>query len=125
MPLWNCECTRWFKYDRDDLCVNKSQFVPVIFEPPCIWWMCTDVSDESTDCIFRVNYTGPRSKRYLVGHCDDNFKSHQYPSVLSSPARVAARYLSGSHLEIPAVTSIWLFWWLLDSTEQRQMRGWK
>jgi hypothetical protein len=26
---------RWFKYDRDDLCVNKSQFVPVIFEPPC------------------------------------------------------------------------------------------
>jgi hypothetical protein len=27
--------TRWFKYDRDDLCVNKSLFVPVIFEPPC------------------------------------------------------------------------------------------
>jgi hypothetical protein len=27
--------TRWFKYDRDDLCVKKSQFVPVIFEPPC------------------------------------------------------------------------------------------
>jgi hypothetical protein len=29
--------TRWFKYDRDYLCVNKSQFVPVIFEPPCIF----------------------------------------------------------------------------------------
>jgi hypothetical protein len=29
--------TRWFKYDRDRLCVNKSQFVPVIFEPPCIF----------------------------------------------------------------------------------------
>ena len=28
--------TRWFKYDWDDLCVKKSQFVPVIFEPPCI-----------------------------------------------------------------------------------------
>jgi hypothetical protein len=27
--------TRWFKYDRDYLCVNKSQFVPVIFELPC------------------------------------------------------------------------------------------
>jgi hypothetical protein len=27
--------TRWFKYDRDYLCVNKSNFVPVIFEPPC------------------------------------------------------------------------------------------
>jgi hypothetical protein len=30
------QSTRWFKYDRDYLCVNKSQFVPVIFEPPCI-----------------------------------------------------------------------------------------
>jgi hypothetical protein len=30
--------TRWFKYDRDDLCVNKSQFVPVILEPPCIFY---------------------------------------------------------------------------------------
>jgi hypothetical protein len=28
--------TRWLKYDRDYLCVKKSQFVPVIFEPPCI-----------------------------------------------------------------------------------------
>jgi hypothetical protein len=28
--------TRWFKYDRDYLCVNKSQFVPVMFEPPCV-----------------------------------------------------------------------------------------
>jgi hypothetical protein len=27
--------TRWFKYDRDYLCINKSQFAPVIFEPPC------------------------------------------------------------------------------------------
>jgi hypothetical protein len=33
--LYFCICTRWFKYDRDDLCANKSQFVPVIFEPPC------------------------------------------------------------------------------------------
>ena len=31
--------TRWFKYDRDDLCVNKSQFVPVIFKPPCILYI--------------------------------------------------------------------------------------
>jgi hypothetical protein len=29
--------TRWLKYDRDYLCVNKSQFVPVIFEPPCTY----------------------------------------------------------------------------------------
>ena len=29
--------TRWIKYDRDDLCVNKSQFVPVISEPTCTW----------------------------------------------------------------------------------------
>jgi hypothetical protein len=31
--MW--KSTRWFKYDRDYLCVNKSQFVPLIFEPPC------------------------------------------------------------------------------------------
>ena len=30
------KCTRWFQYDRDWSCVNKSQFVPVIFEPPCM-----------------------------------------------------------------------------------------
>jgi hypothetical protein len=33
--LYPSTYTRWFKYDQDDLCVNKSQFVPVIFEPPC------------------------------------------------------------------------------------------
>ena len=27
--------TRWFKYDRDYLCVNKPVTVPVIFEPSC------------------------------------------------------------------------------------------
>ena len=27
--------TKWFKFDRDWLCVNKPQSVPVIFEPPC------------------------------------------------------------------------------------------
>jgi hypothetical protein len=37
-PIYN---TRWFKYDRDDLCVNKSQFVPVIFEPPCTYCFST------------------------------------------------------------------------------------
>jgi hypothetical protein len=35
-PPWQVRLsTRWFKYDRDWLCVNKSQFVPVIFQPPC------------------------------------------------------------------------------------------
>ena len=45
------EDTRWFKYDRDYLCVNKSQFVPVIFEPPCIYLhLCwTVVSDGYID----------------------------------------------------------------------------
>jgi hypothetical protein len=33
--------TRRFIYDRDDLCVNKSQFVPVIFESPCIFHNAT------------------------------------------------------------------------------------
>jgi hypothetical protein len=38
--------TRWFKYDRDYLCVNKSQFVPVISEPPCITYQ-SPWSDEA------------------------------------------------------------------------------
>jgi hypothetical protein len=37
------EITRWFKYERDYLCVNKSQFVPVIFEPPCIYMLKCNV----------------------------------------------------------------------------------
>ena len=37
LPKTRVCCTRWFKYDRDYLCVNKSQFFPVIFEPPCIF----------------------------------------------------------------------------------------
>jgi hypothetical protein len=37
-PFGKClHGTRWFKYDRDYLCVNKSHFFPVIFEPPCTW----------------------------------------------------------------------------------------
>jgi hypothetical protein len=35
MNLIQALSTRWFKYDRGWLCVNKSQFVPIIFEPPC------------------------------------------------------------------------------------------
>ena len=30
--------TRWFKYDRDKLWRVYTQSVPVIFEPPCIWF---------------------------------------------------------------------------------------
>jgi hypothetical protein len=57
--------TRWFKYDRDYLCVNKSQFVPVIFEPPCIFplWafmayivrhMGTNTSERVSVALFRA-----------------------------------------------------------------------
>jgi hypothetical protein len=39
--------TRWFKYDRGWLCVNKSQFVPVTFEPPYTWTSdCEKTHDE-------------------------------------------------------------------------------
>jgi hypothetical protein len=38
------QSTRWFKYDRDWLYVNKSQFVPVIFEPPCIKFIIITVT---------------------------------------------------------------------------------
>jgi hypothetical protein len=50
--LW---CTRWFKYDRDWLCVNKSQFVPVIFEPPCIWHL-QDLSVRTNGAVNNWNH---------------------------------------------------------------------
>jgi hypothetical protein len=37
---------------RDDLCVNKSQFVPVIFEPPCIWHEIVKVDQELLRRVF-------------------------------------------------------------------------
>ena len=40
--------TRWFKYDRDYLCVNKSQLVPVIFEPPCTMYYFMPFTCEHT-----------------------------------------------------------------------------
>jgi len=45
------KCTRWFKYDRDYLCVNKPQSVPVIFEPPCTYEWTTILN---ADNIFRI-----------------------------------------------------------------------
>jgi hypothetical protein len=45
-----------FKYDRNDLYVNKSQFVPVIFEPPCTNLLIIRIapfstSAEKTSCV--------------------------------------------------------------------------
>ena len=52
--------TRWFKYDQDDLCVNKSQFVPVIFEPPCIKQKGKAIPVQTYTCP-----EGPRKLRIL------------------------------------------------------------
>ena len=43
------------------ICVNKSQFVPVIFEPPC-----TYVWKESTVFIFRVKQS---TKSFFLDCC--------------------------------------------------------
>jgi hypothetical protein len=43
--------TRWFKYHRNYLCVNKSQFVLVIFEPLCI--MIAAAADLNATLNFR------------------------------------------------------------------------
>jgi hypothetical protein len=58
---------RWFKYERDELCVNKLQFVPVIFEPPCTslakhertWTWGVKVAVEEAECkgVELVNVT--------------------------------------------------------------------
>ena len=54
--------TRWFKYDRDYLCVNKSQFVPVIFEPPCIF---SDVKSQFHRRKGRWRKPLPATRSYL------------------------------------------------------------
>ena len=55
------EYTRWFKYDRDCLCVNLATSVPVIFEPPCTLWDTFTVKVEEkhlTSVIFRKKKVG-------------------------------------------------------------------
>ena len=42
--------TRWFKYDRDYLCVNLATSVPVMFEPTCIF-IVISVAVKRTDFI--------------------------------------------------------------------------
>jgi hypothetical protein len=63
--------TRWFKYDRDYLCVNKLQFVPGIFEPPC-----TSQTQTSTENLIelRVNYTALRSNQSTRKHESRNWR---------------------------------------------------
>jgi hypothetical protein len=53
-------CTRWFKYDRDYLYVNKSQFVPVIFEPTCIKVLTLKFVEEALQgtISFKANLIG-------------------------------------------------------------------
>jgi hypothetical protein len=52
--IWPQINTRWFKYDRDDFYVNKSQFVPVIFEPPCTFQVSTTAWLQMASRIGRV-----------------------------------------------------------------------
>jgi hypothetical protein len=61
-------CTWWFKYDRDYLCVNKSQFVPVIFEPPCTfrWEMLRLNSHWST--LFAKGGTKTLCYQFLINY---------------------------------------------------------
>jgi hypothetical protein len=47
-------CKRWFKYDRDWLCVNKSQCVPIIFQPPCTREIQTHPLFTLTFCFYEV-----------------------------------------------------------------------
>jgi hypothetical protein len=52
--LYSSSNTKWFKYDRDDFCVNKSQFVPVIFEPPCIMPVVKSRTLRQAGCVARM-----------------------------------------------------------------------
>ena len=78
-----CICTRWFKYDRDYLCVNKSQFVPVIFEPPCI---CTGVSEKLDATFVRVDTDDV--SRFLLNNDQPERRHIPSDSKLHSKGRV-------------------------------------
>jgi hypothetical protein len=62
--------TRWFKYDRDYLCANKSQFVPVIFQPPCRY---VTVIDSTTKVLTKNtrDCNGHNNKRRLTKYIRD------------------------------------------------------
>jgi hypothetical protein len=60
--------TRWFKYDRDYLCVNKSQLVPVIFEPPCTY---TNVMLLFPSLLFSVSNHGLNGANMLLKLCEN------------------------------------------------------
>jgi hypothetical protein len=74
--------TRWFKYDRDYLCVNKSQFVPVIFEPPCTIVIARNFS-YGMKIMFRYQVTS--NSHSTVGH--HNFKASSCTTAPYSPSR--------------------------------------
>jgi hypothetical protein len=56
---------RWLKYDRDDLCVNKSLFVPVIFQPPCIKMSSTCLWRESGSFKKSINMRTNYAVKYF------------------------------------------------------------
>jgi hypothetical protein len=65
-------CTRWFKYDRDYLCVNKSQFVPVIFEPPCTLKTRAEGTTKTKKRVwmkYRVQKNTKKSRRWHACLC--------------------------------------------------------
>jgi hypothetical protein len=78
--------TRWFKYDRDDLCVNKSQFVPVIFEPPCTFIPINSRNMYRQDriaCMINIfKYKYPKILNIFCTHKYDN-KLSKYSDLLS------------------------------------------
>jgi len=67
--------TRWFKYDRDYLCVNKPQSVPVIFEPPC---KCTQ---QQQTCHISSSMAAYKNQRIIS--CHSNNADWLYPNELN------------------------------------------
>jgi hypothetical protein len=62
--------TRWFKYDRDYLCVNKSQFVPVIFEPPCKYYYSCRTSVNEMCGAWRTRGKHKNACRILIQNAE-------------------------------------------------------
>jgi hypothetical protein len=101
--------TRWFKYDRDDLCVNKSQFVPVIFEPPCIY---TYTHAYSTHCMCVTHNSLRFNPRKMINIANRNLHSKATVTmrgsatlqILRRPFRNAATFCAFEKIREPTIT---------------------
>ena len=103
--------TRCFKYDRDDLCANKSQFVPVIFEPPCTLAVLFNHIFKAVGCCLHMwgwsHLTHFSSKTFIAR---ERSTSCRYPYKMIAKWKLDSEMKTGTlciHLCLLKVVDLW------------------